>query len=397
MSRNIKDWISSYLEYTDNSEPPTIYKEWVAVSVISAALQRKCMLHWGDITFYPNMYIVLVGPSGKCRKGTAMNVGAWFLRKLGIKTAAEAITREALIRELANSSQMTVVDKSGDSYMHASLTVYAQELTVFLGYNNLQLIADLTDWYDCRNTWTYRTKNMGTDEIIGVYVNLIGATTPELIQTALPKDAIGGGLASRVIFVYADRKSKLVATPFLSDDQLELRESLLNDLGRINMLAGEFKVTSSFIDKYIQWYPEQENNPPFNDDRFAGYFERRPNHLMKLCMIMCASQGDTMTLTGEIFERALDLLLRTEISMPMTFKGYGSSPITEVLTRIMAAIAKEKTISRTRLLQMFYADLGSDKQLDEIIATLQSMGFCSVAIGQHHTMITYIPQPTDRN
>ena len=63
MARKLNDWIDSYLEYTKNSEPPDLYKEWVAVSVVASILQRKCSLPWGDITFYPNMYIILVGPS----------------------------------------------------------------------------------------------------------------------------------------------------------------------------------------------------------------------------------------------------------------------------------------------------------------------------------------------
>ena len=75
MSRESKDWINTYLAYTDNTEPPHLYKEWVAVSVIASALQRKVFLEWGPMTFYPNMYIILCGPSGKARKSTAMGPG----------------------------------------------------------------------------------------------------------------------------------------------------------------------------------------------------------------------------------------------------------------------------------------------------------------------------------
>jgi len=81
--------------------------------------------------------------------------------------AAEATTREALIRALKEAGGTSVGDMVvGDGaisqlYLHCSLTVYSQELTVFLGYNNMQLMSDLCDWYDCRESWTYRTKNMG--------------------------------------------------------------------------------------------------------------------------------------------------------------------------------------------------------------------------------------------
>ena len=113
MSRRNKDWITSYLRYVDNTEPPNLYKEWVAVSVIASCLQRKCYLDWGPMTFYPNMYIVLTGPSGKARKSTAMGPGMKLLREMGVKLAAESITREALIRELKTSNATQVDPVSG--------------------------------------------------------------------------------------------------------------------------------------------------------------------------------------------------------------------------------------------------------------------------------------------
>ncbi|GAG17670.1 unnamed protein product, partial [marine sediment metagenome] len=96
-----------------------------------------------------------------------MDQARYFLDELGIKLAAEAITREALIRELKNSSADDIDHETGKATHHSSLTIWAQELAVFLGYYNHQLLSDLTDWYDCKSKWTYRTKTMGTDEIIG--------------------------------------------------------------------------------------------------------------------------------------------------------------------------------------------------------------------------------------
>ena len=60
--RILDSWIDNYLIYTDNSEPPRMFRLWSAISVIAAVLQRKCKLPWGTLTFYPNLYTVLVGP-----------------------------------------------------------------------------------------------------------------------------------------------------------------------------------------------------------------------------------------------------------------------------------------------------------------------------------------------
>ena len=392
MARKLKDWITAYLEYVDNTEPPHMYKEWSAISTIASVLQRKCYLDWGPMVFYPNMYIVLCGPSGKARKSTAIGPGMKMLRTLGIKLAAESVTREALIRELKNSNATQVDPEDGSMHLHASLTIVSPELTVFLGYNNSTLLSDLTDWYDCRDRWTYRTKNMGTDDIVGVWVNLIGATTPELLQTTMPRDAIGGGLTSRIIFVYEEKKGKIVPAPFLSPEEVELKELLISDLEKIGMLSGEFKITKKFLKKWIEWYTAQEDNPPFKDLRFSGYIERRPNHVLKLCIIVSASESDMKVITDKHLDRALDILARTEKKMPYTFSGVGKMETADVMARVMATIASQGQMTFSSLLEIYYYDADQDT-LQKILATLSAMKYCTLKYNSKECIITYNKKP----
>jgi len=345
------------------------------MATIASVLERKCFLEWGEITFFPNMYIILVGPSG-ARKGTAMNVAARMLREIGkTKMAAEATTREALIRALKEAEEQDVDPTTGEVSYHASLTIFSEELTVFLGYHNLDLISDLNNWYDCRDHWTYRTKNMGTDDILGVWVNLMGATTPDLIRSALPLDAIGGGFSSRVIFVYEEKKGKTVADPFLTENDLELRNRLINDLNRIHALKGRFKITEEMLSKWVAWYTYQDENPPFTDPAFQGYVGRRATHLLKMCMILCASCRHDMLITGDIFDRAVGLLEATENKMIKTFSGMGKSPRSEVVNSVMETIALEGTIEVKELLRRHIADVQDMKEFSAIIATLKKVGY----------------------
>lgn len=326
MERYNPDWISGYLEYTQESEPPQLFREWCAVSVVAAALQRKCKLEWGTTNFYPNLYIVLTAPAGKARKGTAMAPARRFIDRIGIPLAAEAVTREALIRTLKESEAVVPTDTG--IIVHSSLTVFSPELTVFLGYNNTQLMSDLTDWFDCSEKWVYRTKTAGVDDISGVFINLLGATTPDLIRSTLPLDAIGGGLTSRMIFVYEAKKGKIVPFPFVSEEIKDLENKLYYDIERINMLQGSFKVTKNFLAHWGDWYIAQEGFNPFGENYnkvFDGYIERRPTQILKLSMIMSASRSDSMILDKEDLERAIDLLTRTEQKMPRAFGGIGLS------------------------------------------------------------------------
>lgn len=384
--RVLADWLDSYLEYTSNSEPPVLFRTWTALSVLAGVLQRKCSLPWGSLTFYPNLYIVLVAPSGKARKGTALGPGMDFLEELDIKMAAESTTRESLIRELKNS-HATIIRPDGKTEFHSSLTIFSQELTVFLGYQNRQLMSDLTDWYDCRKKWTYRTKNMGTDDITGLWVNLIGATTPELIQTSMPMDAIGGGLTSRIIFIFEQRKGKIVPAPFLSDHERDLKKQLLRDLESILMMQGEFKATPDFLDYWMEWYTAQEDNPPFEDNRFSGYFERRPNHVMKLSMILSASRSSKMVVDVNDLKRAIKILEATEVKMQYTFSGVGKSNVADVVHRVMVEVGVRKECTFGILMEQFIRDV--DKlTLEKILQSLQAMGFIKIDFKNGEKIIT---------
>jgi len=261
--------------------------------------------------------------------------------------------------------------------LHASLTIFSKELTVFLGYQNKELMINLTDWYDCDDDWEYKTKTQGVDTIKGVWVNLYGASTPELTSSSLPQDAIGSGLTARIIFVFERKKGKFVVVPSLTSEELELRKRLTLDLERIHMLKGDFHTTTQFVELATEWRVRNENNPPFNDLRFAGYFERRPAHLYKLSMVMNASHSNSMNLDAPDLQRSINILEETEKKMPETFAGVGKSPAADVTQRVLMEIGAKGRTTFEELMAMFYRD--ADKtEMEGILRTLEASNLVNI-------------------
>jgi hypothetical protein len=368
------DWINSFLEMTEDLETVTSYRLWTAISVVSAALQQKCVFRLGSLTIFPNLYTVLVGPSGT-GKGTAMSPGRRLLARAGIKVASTCVTREALIREIKESYDSDINPEEGTITMHSSLTVFSPEFTVFLGYNNVELMSNLCDWYDAdvweNIPWIYRTKNQGTDKIEGIWVNIIGGTTPKLIASAMPQDAIGGGLTARIIFVFEQTKDKISIIPRWGDREREIEEKLLIDLEKIHMIKGEFRATERFIEIYSDWRIKSEKEPPIKDPRFSGYLHRRPSHLLKICLTMSASRSSDMLLTEIDINRAIDVQNEAEKKMSLTFAGVGKSPLAEVSNRVLVELDRRKKMSFEDLMSVFYYDT-SKWEMERILETLQS-------------------------
>lgn len=375
--RNLTDWLEGFMTYTEQTEAQDSFRLWTAISVIAAALQRKVQINWGHLTWFPNLYIVLVGPSAS-RKGTAMGPGYDLLNDLGITMAAQATTRQALIKRLKDTTYTEINPDNGQMDFHSSLTVFSKEFTVFLGYHNRELMSDLCDWYDCDKRWKYETISRQTEEIIGVWVNIIGATTPDLIAAALPPDAIGSGLTSRIIFICEESKGKVVPCHFLSKEEIDLRQKLLEDLEMINTLSGKFKFTESFIDYWTEWYVKEGSiHNKFSDPRFEGYTGRRATHVMKLSMIMSASRTNKMVINGEDLKRAIRVLERVEKKMSRVFTGVGKSQVAETLPQIFAFISRKGDTTFEELLQTFYYN-ADETEMKRIIRTLELSGAIDV-------------------
>ncbi len=368
LTRELPDWIDSWLQYMENSEAPTIYNKWVAVSMIAAALERKVFIRWEKI-LYPNFFIILVGPPG-CRKGTAMGPGRDLLDEININIAADTGSREKLIDRLSEASNnFDALDHTIHPY--SAMTIYSEEFTVFIGYGNAELMQNMANWYDCPKNWKYETKHQGTPEIDGVYVNLIGAITPELLQDALPQGSFGGGLNSRIIYVYAEKKSKIVLFPFELEGQEDLKQTLLRDLQSIRLMAGEYAIHQSYKDFWEEWYPDQQNIKIGNDGRMAGYIDRRPTHIHKLAMVMNASRNGNMTLTDADLKRATGWLVEVERIMPQAFEGVGRNPLASSMNKILIYMRAVGTTDFKTLIAQFYYE-ADERDMSIILGTLES-------------------------
>jgi len=107
LERQCPDWLTSYMDYTDNTEPLPILRRWCGVAVIAAALQRKCWFDHGRIRWYPNLYIVLVSPPGLGRKNEALTQADEFLKdpEAHINKAPRRVTLERLMEKLGTDKE----------------------------------------------------------------------------------------------------------------------------------------------------------------------------------------------------------------------------------------------------------------------------------------------------
>lgn len=353
---------------------------------MAGALQRKTYLQWGFETIFPNMYVVLVGPAGKTRKGVALGIAKDMLASVpGISIAPESSSgREALVLAMKRSLLNFEDPSDGKVKFHCSLTAISEEFSVFLGQQDIKFLANLTDWYDSKAEWEYESIGRGRDTLQGLCFNLFAATAPEWIPSIFPQEAIGGGFTSRVIFVVEERKGKTVPKHLLTQDELNLQASLQRDLERISQLKGQYLFTPEGELAYTSWYREQDSllakgQQAVEDHRFAAYCERRATHLRKLMILMSASRGDSLELSALDFHRALRVLKDAELRMHMTFGGLGKARHGDATDKVMKYIQAIGITTRSALLAKFFRDVDSHT-LKEIEDTLDQLKVIKVRL-----------------
>ncbi len=385
-------FITTYLEYTKNQASPTLFHLWTAVSIIAGALRRNVYIDRGGYyTLYPNLYTVLVAPTGRCMKSTAASIGIKLLYQVpGMRILHEKITPEGLIAYLKgesfghgkngdgkrdpNTIKKIIEGKNVRVVEQNYAYIFAPELSVFLGGVSYTagLIELLTSLYEGKDKWEYTTKTSGQCELHNVNVNLFGASNPEWLAKGFSEDAFGGGFMGRTIYIFQD-EGKKVAWPTRVPEMDELRVKLLNDLFKIALMEGEFLVEKEAKDFYINWY---ENYSGDFSGRMAGYYERKPDHILKLAMILAASFSDTRIITLAHIINAIDMLRVVEELMPKAFAYIGATNEARISQHVLEVIssAPHQFISFRRLLSSVRHMVKNRREFEELIDTLKTTG-----------------------
>src|SRR5690348_774422 len=149
MPRVLPDVLKAYAEFTSKSDSPEVFHLWMALGTISSVTQRKIFMHTLYFDVYTNMYIILVSPPGRARKGAALRVSKNFLKRVEpkINFATESASPEGIIKLFTKIQNPT----------HQSLSIFSMELGTLMSTRPAEMVDMVTDMYDCNPDWERQT------------------------------------------------------------------------------------------------------------------------------------------------------------------------------------------------------------------------------------------------
>lgn len=355
-------WLHDYIQYTRNTEPPTVFHFFAGMAAIGSSLARNVFFDMGAYQIFPNLCVVIVAPSGKCRKTSACNIGVGLYRAVGGHVLADKTTPEALVSAFQDRSSATGL-------------IYAPELAVFLGKQkyNEGMVPLLTALFDCPKEWSSSTIMRGDSQLRNVAISFLVCSTMDWIQGAIPRDAFGGGFMSRLLFVVQNDTPRSFPHPPPMDKAIE--RSLKDRLFSYGRMRGRFDITKEADEWYVEWYGRRSETVS-SEKQFAGYVERKADHMHRIAMILTVAelppdQFVGLTLTLDKMQRALDILNWLEMYLPAAFSEMSQTPIGEESVRLLKQLKnKDGLLGHSEWLRLNTHRLNRD-QFKAAVGTLR--------------------------
>lgn len=344
MARLCDDWLLEYMQFTQHLEAPDELHFWAGVSTIAGALRRKVWIDQRYWKWIPNFYIVFVAPPGIIAKTTTIDVAHNLLMEIpGVNTGADVTTWPSLVTSMGKATELVEMP-DGSLLAMSCVTFSVGELGTFLDLDDRKQIDVLTALWDSRERpFKKETKTQGNDTIENAFINLIAGTTPSWVAHNVPEYMIGGGLTSRMVFVFAKKKRRLIPYPgdeIKPQDYQERKAKLLHDLQEIADLKGEYTMTPEAKEWGRAWYVKLWTERPAElaSERYSGYLARKQTHVHKLAMVIAAARSNELVLTREHMEAADRLVTGLERGMNKIFQKVGSVAESVALRELVAIV-----------------------------------------------------------
>jgi len=365
------DYFEEYFSYVGESEAPRCFHRWCAIATLSATIGRNVFLPFGHKPIYLNQYILLMGAPGT-RKSSAIGIAKRVLEKSGYKNfAKDRTSKERFFLDMARN-----LDADFDLDLEAvealvldapSETMIANgEFLDFIGQGDMDFLTALTNLWDNLDKYEHPKLHGRSVVIDKPTLNILGGATVKGLGMAIPPEALGTGILSRLLLIYAEMTDKKITFPApvaedASDNIVETLKKIKTDLkGAITRT----KEADKLLDRMYK------TDPGIEDGRFADYSARRFIHLLKTAMIIMIADGKT-TLTAEHALKANTVLYAAELKMAKGLGEFGKSKYSDVANSIIDALTRTiKPMSHSEIWKLVAKDLSDVKELGTIMKNL---------------------------
>lgn len=256
----------------------------------------------GNYKTYPNIYVLLYGPSG-VRKGPPIALAEDLVSKVDNTRVIDGRSSiEAVIKELGNTQSAPGKPPSKD----ACGFMVASELSASI-IGNISAMDIMTNLYDRlynEKEWKYRLKGEGSVKLMKPCITWLAGTNEALFRDFMPEKNLHGGLIGRMFVITETKKARTNSLMFKTKSPDKVR--LGNILKHVAAIEGEFTMSDAVRHEVDDWYNLFDKNAPKDD---TGFVSRTLDFVIKIAMILASGRRQSKEITSEDVTEAASQVL----------------------------------------------------------------------------------------
>lgn len=309
------------MELTRDLASPEVYRLWVAIYVVGAALERRV---WTTVLrgrkTYANQFTMLIGRPANGKSEAIDAAQRLFTASGCFNICPRDVNRATMIRFLASDKCLARLVLAGEAPIETHCaSVFATEMGNMIRANDMEYLSLMTELFDNGVLYDNTRVYHGDKPIRITYpqLSILVGGAPRYLANTFPPEAWGQGFMTRVLMIYSSAR---VEPALFSDEAYDqpLEKQLVSYLQDLKALEGPIVFDDRARSAFRAWaeagYPPVPTSP-----RLSDYNGRRRMHMIKLCMISSVARSLEKIITLEDFNIALHWLLQAEEAMPAVF------------------------------------------------------------------------------
>ncbi len=366
-------FVDLYMHAIGTSEIPLIYHQWCSLFTISACVADRVWYRKFELSrLTPNLYLMLLGPSGN-GKGGALSFSERLIRDTPtIKVWNGMITAPRLIDKLGKPTK----DERGRKVLaNSKIVLLTPELATSVGEGLMarKFVTLMTALFEGHANWDEGNRTAGDIEIKDCSIVWGAGTTSQWCVECLPKSAIDSGFLARSVIANAEYDyNKRIPKPSVPDDFFEVYQQLQIRCLTFAAISGEMSMTPPASRIHDEWYMTR---PQEHEVALEAAWHRDDDLCLKLSMLLSLAESPLdMTIETRHLVAAQRLIVKAHKGLPALLAQASQTPESEVINIIRNDIKKAGTITHRSLMQRMGARGKRARDVRDATLQLRGMG-----------------------
>ena len=302
-------WLGAYVEYARAmTDAPLAFHVGGGLAAMAGAIGSRVYWHGGGgREQWPNLYLLLLAPSGIFRKSTSVDIPSNLLSAASPGAILDReFSPERFVRNLAETPTSLLKESEFASLLERMKSSYMQGMK-----------QRLTDLYDCQDSYdrTIQGAN-GSGERIRIMrpaLSILAASTLDWLVESLTETDMRSGFMPRFLFIAPREKEPEPAGGYWAEGDRNTGNILIQHLSRMANMPRARVSFKPARRRIVEWTNEHAIAADNGDapDELLGLYSRLGHHLAKLCTLLTVSEQGIQAeyeVAEDVAARAIALL-----------------------------------------------------------------------------------------